>query len=277
MQEFKKGDRVRWDHFGKIVTGVIVAEDSDDGSFAVLLDDQTGGGWSGDQYIKDFPTLDPTKMHLWAFRRDGIELLPETGGVRAAPAGADICPPPKSEAQHRKDRPIVRGCVDYFPDALEDVQGLLQVWQGDTLKGILQGFGRAPTLALITRRDWHQLALYLLVFRQTQLAGDAEVRGSALRDLGAVLAEVANVSRVANEQHHPGAPLHWEYGKSMDHADCLARHFIKWRDVDTDGLVHADKMCWRALAGLQTSLELADADLHASRQARRERIAAGGE
>lgn len=70
------------------------------------------------------------------------------------------------------------------------------------------------------------------------------------------LAEVARTSLVANEQHHPGEPLHWERGKSTDHADCLIRHFVQRGTLDTDGLRHSAKVAWRALAMLQEEIEL---------------------
>lgn len=69
------------------------------------------------------------------------------------------------------------------------------------------------------------------------------------------LAAVAEVSRIGNEQHHPGQPLHWEKGKSTDHADCILRHLIERGTVDTDGGRHSAKVAWRALALLQTEIE----------------------
>lgn len=87
------------------------------------------------------------------------------------------------------------------------------------------------------------------------------------------LAEVANVSRVGNEQHHPGKPIHWEKEKSTDHADCLVRHLTDAGTLDTDGLSHTAKVAWRALALLQTELEAADPALAEKRQAQRDRAA----
>lgn len=89
------------------------------------------------------------------------------------------------------------------------------------------------------------------------------------------LLAVARVSRVGNEQHHPGAPIYWEYGKSMDHGDCILRHQADYESEDTDGLLHAEKVAWRALAQLQTLLEARDPELHARRQAQRDRAAKG--
>lgn len=69
------------------------------------------------------------------------------------------------------------------------------------------------------------------------------------------LVAVANVSYRGNEQHNPGQPLHWDRGKSFDEADTMIRHFLQRGTVDTDGIRHSAKMCWRALALLQKEIE----------------------
>lgn len=69
------------------------------------------------------------------------------------------------------------------------------------------------------------------------------------------IAEVAKCSKAGNDQHNPGQPLHWDKTKSTDHADCIPRHLIDRYSYDTDGVRHAAKLAWRALAFLQTLLE----------------------
>jgi hypothetical protein len=69
------------------------------------------------------------------------------------------------------------------------------------------------------------------------------------------LAEVAHVSKVGNDQHNPGQPMHWAKGKSTDHADCILRHLAERGTIDSDGLRHSAKVAWRALALLQTEIE----------------------
>ena len=69
------------------------------------------------------------------------------------------------------------------------------------------------------------------------------------------LAEVARVSRVGNEQHNPGQPLHWAKEKSTDEADALLRHLIDRGQIDSDGTRHSAKVAWRALALLQRELD----------------------
>ena len=69
------------------------------------------------------------------------------------------------------------------------------------------------------------------------------------------LAEVARVSKAGNDQHNPGQPLHWNRGKSSDHADCVTRHLIERGTIDSDGMRHSAKACWRMLALLQEEME----------------------
>lgn len=72
-------------------------------------------------------------------------------------------------------------------------------------------------------------------------------------------AAVAELSLIGNEQHNPGEELHWSRGKSDDHPDCVIRHLIDagkdWKAMDDDGVLHAVKAAWRALAMAQIALE----------------------
>lgn len=69
------------------------------------------------------------------------------------------------------------------------------------------------------------------------------------------LLAVAALSRIGNEQHNPGQPMHWNRGKSGDEADALLRHLVDRGLYDTDGVRHSAKVAWRALALLQKELE----------------------
>lgn len=69
---------------------------------------------------------------------------------------------------------------------------------------------------------------------------------------------VAELSRVGNDQHNPGKPLHWDRSKSGDELDALMRHLIDEASgvqVDTDNVRHLTKVAWRALAQLQKAVE----------------------
>ena len=69
------------------------------------------------------------------------------------------------------------------------------------------------------------------------------------------LAAVAELSRIGNDQHNPGQPMHWAREKSTDHADCAVRHLVDRGKIDTDVVRHSTKLAWRALALLQLELE----------------------
>jgi hypothetical protein len=69
------------------------------------------------------------------------------------------------------------------------------------------------------------------------------------------LLEVAHTSKVGNDQHNPGQPLHWAKEKSTDDADALVRHLLERGTRDTDGVRHSAKVAWRALALLQREID----------------------
>lgn len=77
------------------------------------------------------------------------------------------------------------------------------------------------------------------------------------------LAAVAEVSFIGNAKHNPGQPLHHARGKSMDHADCIARHLVQRGEaeiIQLGGLPpmkirHSAYLAWRALALLQEEIE----------------------
>jgi hypothetical protein len=72
------------------------------------------------------------------------------------------------------------------------------------------------------------------------------------------LVEISRLSKVGNDKHNPGQPLHWSRDKSTDHADTIMRHMIERGTIDTDGIRHSVKVAWRALAMLQVELEEAN-------------------
>lgn len=86
------------------------------------------------------------------------------------------------------------------------------------------------------------------------------------------LAEVSELSRMANEKHNPGEPLHWSRGKSNDHADCIVRHLLERGDfVEGEypkAVRHSVALAWRALALAQVEIEAARADGKVSRGSR---------
>jgi hypothetical protein len=74
------------------------------------------------------------------------------------------------------------------------------------------------------------------------------------------IAAVAELSRIGNDQHNPGQPLHWNRAKSGDELDAQTRHILDMAQqgessLDTDNVLHATKNAWRAMANLEKVLE----------------------
>jgi len=93
------------------------------------------------------------------------------------------------------------------------------------------------------------------------LPSDAAARNDYPLDDGLVgyfasaLLEVAKVSKIGNDQHNPGQPMHWDRSKSKDHGNKILRHQFDAGKMDTDNTRHSAKVAWRALAQLQEELE----------------------
>ena len=77
----------------------------------------------------------------------------------------------------------------------------------------------------------------------------------------AALAGVARHSKISNEKHNPGEPMHHARSKSTDHEDCIIRHLTDLADeiaadnrvgldqMDKGAILYeADALAWRALA-----------------------------
>lgn len=69
------------------------------------------------------------------------------------------------------------------------------------------------------------------------------------------LAEVSKVSKIGNDQHNPGQPMHWARNKSTDHGNKIMRHLVDVGKFDGRGVRHSARLAWRALALLQEELE----------------------
>ena len=66
---------------------------------------------------------------------------------------------------------------------------------------------------------------------------------------------ITKLSMKGNDQHNPDTEVHWDRAKSGDEKDALARHLLDIEEVDNDGVLHATKVAWRALAYLQKMVE----------------------
>lgn len=77
------------------------------------------------------------------------------------------------------------------------------------------------------------------------------------------MAAVAELSRIGNDQHNPGQPLHWAREKSGDELDACMRHLMEAGTIDDDGVRHSTKAAWRAMANLEKELEAVERDVGA--------------
>lgn len=71
----------------------------------------------------------------------------------------------------------------------------------------------------------------------------------------AALAYVSWVSKIGNDQHNPGEPMHWARNKSTDHRNKIIKHLVDSGLFDAKGVLHDGYAAWRALANLQEQLE----------------------
>lgn len=69
------------------------------------------------------------------------------------------------------------------------------------------------------------------------------------------LAEVSRVSKIGNDQHNPGQPMHWARDKSTDHGNKIVRHLVDAGKRDGRGVRHTARAAWRILAMLQEEIE----------------------
>ena len=85
---------------------------------------------------------------------------------------------------------------------------------------------------------------------------DQPVTEGFLKYCPAAIRLAAELSRLGNEKHNPGEPMHHARGKSADHLDCAARHIMDADKVDGDtGLIEAVLAFWRLGMYIQEKCE----------------------
>lgn len=120
------------------------------------------------------------------------------------------------------------------------------------------GMPEAPASYKLISTEMPSATGYVHTFNSPQSAQarkDTPITTGVLDYFPDALLEVARVSKIGNDQHNPGEPLHWAKEKSKDEADALVRHLLDRGTLDTDGTRHTAKVAWRALALLQRELD----------------------
>jgi hypothetical protein len=172
----------------------------------------------------------------------------EGGCVLVGPFDGPILP---TDSAERKAMPIYSGVVAYFHDALS----CLPLAEDRTNEACSAGI--VESLLCLDLECLARDSLSLLEnLEAARLGRSRRAEAETFLDrYPLALAAVARVSKAGNDKHNPGEPLGWARGKSADHADCIARHYVD-RYTLTDGEYRdAAEMAWRALALLQTERE----------------------
>jgi hypothetical protein len=84
---------------------------------------------------------------------------------------------------------------------------------------------------------------------------ESPVYSGVLKYFPDAIIEISKCSYKGQQQHNPDKPLAWDRSKSGDDLDALSRHLLQAGSLDSDGIRHSAKVCWRALANLQKEIE----------------------
>jgi hypothetical protein len=117
---------------------------------------------------------------------------------------------------------------------------------------------RAPCGDSLPEEDAMRLAMPNSLPEDDATRGDYPMFDGLMAYFPNALAEVSRVSKIGNDQHNPGQPLHWDRSKSRDHENKIMRHLTDSGGIDPRGVRHTARLAWRALAMLQEELELAE-------------------
>ncbi len=160
-----------------------------------------------------------------------------------------------TDSAERKRTPLCTGCLDYAPAALT----ALAYAEGDPI--YMNRF-----VEYLRDRDLLRLAGCALFILTCEMRGSDDDIPPAhnlceyVDQHAEALAAVAQVSWHGNEKHNPGLPLHHARGKSVDHFDCIARHYVERGGWDGP-FRHSAALAWRCLIVLQEHLESQGAPL----------------
>tara|TARA_R110002153_G_scaffold99754_1_gene235455 strand:+ start:59 stop:469 length:411 start_codon:yes stop_codon:yes gene_type:complete len=130
---------------------------------------------------------------------------------------------------------------DTYPNWSKSTTSNLQDWQEQILEREANPFGDHFAINPSSAQERKATPIY----------------SGVLKYFPKALAEVAKTSKQGNDQHHADKPLHWDKSKSSDELDALTRHLIDHGvdPIDTDGVLHLAKVCWRSLAALERYLD----------------------
>lgn len=167
-----------------------------------------------------------------------------------------------TDPKARKDAPIYSGVIRYFPDAIAEL-AYASATCDQPLNALASLLPRAGGRDERGERVSAVIARYALIALESELDPGRDprrpttpgVHSAVLAAFPRALVAIAELSRIGNEQHNPGKPMHWDRSKSGDELDALTRHLVEAGTTDIDGVRHTTKVAWRALANLQKEIE----------------------
>ncbi len=180
-----------------------------------------------------------------------------------APAAGAVLP---ADSAARKAIPLCTGCVDYFPAVIAELQGMATVdFDADDCPytPVTESTPGMLLAALADRDYWaaaSTLSSHALNMLEVELGGAPYGVKDVCARWPRALVEVARISKAGNDKHNPGQPLHHARGKSMDHADTIARHLLERGGFDGE-MRHSACLAWRCMALRQEQLEAQGAPL----------------
>lgn len=161
-------------------------------------------------------------------------------------------------AEQRKKTPVYSGVFCYFPLTLEILANTWTYINSSQTPFCLWNL----ILYSDDSRIKQKRAATALCLLQEELRPGTRTHGTVIQEMESFvttfresLEALARLSQVGNDQHNPGEPLHWNREKSADHMDCAVRHLMDAGTVDTDGVRHTTKVCWRLFCELELHLE----------------------
>lgn len=161
------------------------------------------------------------------------------------------------DARHHRDCPQNPAVVERTASVVKAKAATYRaVREGDVLGPYAPEISRAPGAINVFDADGNPARLTPLPAEPLARKG-VPIATGFIDYFPDAVAAVAELSRIGNDQHNPGKPLHWDRSKSGDESDALMRHFVERGTIDTDGVRHSAKVAWRALAMLQKELEAA--------------------
>jgi hypothetical protein len=143
-------------------------------------------------------------------------------------------------------------------DSASDLKQIVHV-KWDKNKKFIDNLNFAENLEFLGKENFDELNLSSQIVDRK----DYPVFSGVLKYFPLAIMEVAKISKMGNDKHNPGEPLHWDRSKSTDELDALSRHLIDVamgednpaKKFDSDGALHSARVAWRALANLQKELE----------------------